>query len=450
MGKKITLKFLTGPIKGQEFTFDEEPEIIIGRIDDCDITLKDPKISSEHCGIFFEDGEYFLEDFESTNGTYVNTTKVDEDEYVLEGGETLFLGSSKVSVKISQNSGKKVPVVEDDDFDDDDDEFEFEEDTNIKKINPHKGFKKFFDIDYYLDLKEKFLSLDNTKKAIVVAVVLLSVIMIGAVFSKLTNKDGKGFFRRSWSDNSEKVMELNDGVIKKLMGYISIRNGRVEDFSHPKKIRFKFKVSNQEKIIIHYKVTRIEYLDEVVIKLNGVKIANAPLTSKEVMTVKLNFPFENLNFDKENLLEFINTKNLGAKKYKNWGLMIYRIDKRLLPKPDFDKAKENYLKADKFYEQKKISRGNRYKALTYYQASIDFMELMKEKPDFYYDAREKIKAIQKDFEKIYQDNRYAAIRAFKFRKYKEAKVYINNIIEEIPDEDDSRYVIALKMLNAIP
>jgi len=29
MGKKITLKFLTGPIKGQEFTFDEEPEIIM-------------------------------------------------------------------------------------------------------------------------------------------------------------------------------------------------------------------------------------------------------------------------------------------------------------------------------------------------------------------------------------------------------------------------------------
>lgn len=443
MGKQISLKFLTGPIKGQEFTFDEEPEVIIGRIDDCDITLKDPKISSEHCGIFFEDDEYFLEDFESTNGTYVNTTKVDEDEYVLEGGETLFLGSSKISVKISSSSAKNVSSVKEEEFD-------FEEDTNIKKINTHRGLKKFLDIDYYLDLKEKFLSLDNTKKAIVIAIILLSIILVGTVFSKLTNKNGKGFFKRSWSDDSEKILSLNDSVIKKVMGYLSVKNGKVEDFSHPKKIRFKFKASNREKIIVHYKVTGIEYLDELIIKLNGVKIAKAPLTSKEVMTVKLNFPFENLNFDKENLLEFINTKNLNSKRYKNWGIMIYRIDKRLLPKPDFDKAKENYLKADKFYEQKKISRGNRYKALTYYQAAIDFMELMKEKPDFYYDAREKIKTIQKDFEKIYQDNRYAAIRAFKFHKFKQAKVYINNIIEEIPDEDDSRYTTALKMLNAIP
>jgi pSer/pThr/pTyr-binding forkhead associated (FHA) protein len=451
MGKIITLKFLTGPIKGQEFTFDEEPEIIIGRIDECDITLKDPKISSEHCGIFFEDGEYFLEDFESTNGTYVNTTKVDEEEYVLEGGETLFLGSSKISVKISSKTVSQKPQKEEfneEEFDEE--EFDFEEDTNIKKINYHKGFKKFLDIDYYLDLKEKFLALDNTKKGIVVAIVFLTIIIFGAILSNLTSKDGRGFFKKSWSDDSEKIMELNVNIIKKVFGYISVKNGRVEDFSHPQKIRFKFKVSNQEKVIIHYKVTRIEYLDEVIIKLNGVKIANAPLTSKEVMTVKLNFPFENLNFDKENLLEFINTKNLGSKRYKNWGLSIYRIDKRLLPKPDADKAKENYLKADKFYEQRRISRGNRYKALTYYQAALDFMELLKEKPDFYYDAREKIKAIQKDFEKIYQDNRYAAIRAFKFRKYKEAKAYINNIIEEIPDEDDSRYNTALKMLNAIP
>jgi len=446
MGKKLTLKFLTGPIKGQEFTFEEDPEIIIGRLDDCDITLKDPKISSEHCGIFFEDGEYFLEDFESTNGTYVNTTKVDDEEYVFEGGETLFLGSSKISVKIASPSYKQV-----DDDDDDDDEFEFEEeDTNIKRINNNKGFKKFLDIDYYLDLKEKFLALDSTKKLIVIAVVLLSIIMIGAIFSRLTSKHGRGFFKRSYSDDSEEIMELNNSVIDKLLGYKTSSTGDSEDFSHPRKIRFKFNISSQEKISLNYYVTKIEYLDELIIRLNGVKISQAPLTSNDIVSVKLNFPFENLNFEKENILEFINTKNIGAKKYKQWAILISKINKKLLPKPNLEKAEENYQKGDKFYDQRKISRGNRYKALQYYNASIDFMELMTNKPDFYYDAREKIKMIYKDFEKIYQDNRYAAIRAFKFQNYKDAKLYINNIIEEIPDDEDSRYNTALKMLNAIP
>jgi pSer/pThr/pTyr-binding forkhead associated (FHA) protein len=460
MGKQLTLKFLTGPIKNQEFSFDEDPEIIIGRLDECDITLKDSKISSEHCGIFFENGEYFLEDFESTNGTYINTTKIRDEEYVLEGGETIFLGSSKILVKITSSVNKKIKKevkeevykeeVKDDYRVENEDEFELEEDTNIKKIKTNKGIKKFLDIDYYLDLKEKFLALDTTKKLIVVVVTLIFFLMTGLILSKLSSKDGRGFFQKSYSDDSEEIIQLNDKSFNKLFGYMRTASGKSEDFSHPKKVRFKFKSSDQKKITLYYMITKIDYIDEVVIKLNGVEIAKAPLTSNEVARIKLVFPFENLDSNKENIIEFINTKNLGAKEYKLWGIIISKLDRRLLPKPDREKAEENYLKADKLYDQRRISRGNRYKAFVFYQASIDFMELMPDKPDFYDDAKEKIKIISKDFEKIYQDNRYAAIRAFKFQKYEEAKIYINNIIEEIPDEDDSRYNSALKMLNAIP
>jgi len=452
MAKKLTLKFLTGPIKGQEFTFNQDPEIYIGRVDDCDITLKDPKISSEHCGIFFEDGAYFLEDFGSTNGTYINTTKIEEgSDYTISGGETLFLGASKISLTLSSSSSSaRKPVEEEYTPKSSDEEFEFEEDTNIKKIKKKKGVKSFFDVDFYLDLKEKFMALDNTKKMIVISISLVAIMFLFFIFSRITNQDGGGFFRKSYSDDSEKITQLNDSKLNKVYGYYVSRRSGKEDFSHPKKIRFKFKQSEQEKSTIYYSVTSVDYLDEVVIKLNNVKIAQAPLTGNEVAQVKLSLPFENLNFEKENILEFINTRNLGAKKYKKWAILVNKIEKRLLPKPDFEKAQENYVKADKFYKQRKISRGNRYKALRYYQAAIDFMELMKkEKPDFYDDSMEKIKLINKDFDAMYQKNKYAIFNALKFNKHDEAKIYVNYILEEIPDEDDPRYQKALQLLNRL-
>jgi len=324
-----------------------------------------------------------------------------------------------------------------------------EEDTNIKKIKKNNGAKKFFDIDFYLDLKEKFMDLEPAKKAIVLFMSLFAVFLLFFISSKLTNDSGKGFFSKSYSDNSEQVYQLGPNVMNKVLGYYKTR--AQEDFEHPKKFRLKFRQSKQEKSSIYYSITKTEYLDEVIIKLNGVKIASAPLTSDAIQKVKLALPFENLSFDEDNVLEFINTRNLTSKKFKRWGLLIHKFEKKILPKPDFDKARENYIKADKFYNQRRISRGNRFKAMKYYQVSIDFMELMpaNEKPDFYDDSIDKIKEINKSFDEMYSRNKFAIFKAIKFGDIKKAKLHINNIINEIPDEDDPRYNEALELLNRL-
>ncbi len=45
---------------------------VIGSSPNCDIVVTQPNVSRNHCRLILEDGRFFLEDLESTNGTYVN------------------------------------------------------------------------------------------------------------------------------------------------------------------------------------------------------------------------------------------------------------------------------------------------------------------------------------------------------------------------------------------
>ncbi|WP_144391731.1 FHA domain-containing protein [Pleionea sediminis] len=62
---------------GPRFTLDKEC-LSIGRSSDCDIHLEDPSVSFEHAQLNIKQGfgEVWIEDANSTNGTFVNNKKV--------------------------------------------------------------------------------------------------------------------------------------------------------------------------------------------------------------------------------------------------------------------------------------------------------------------------------------------------------------------------------------
>ncbi len=48
----------------------------VGRADACQIKLSDTYVSSFHARIFSRDGQWYVEDLGSTNGTYMNQRRV--------------------------------------------------------------------------------------------------------------------------------------------------------------------------------------------------------------------------------------------------------------------------------------------------------------------------------------------------------------------------------------
>lgn len=73
-------------------TFPLGDELTVGRAAGCQVTLDDTYVSQLHARIFRRDGELFVEDLGSTNGTYLNRNKVG-GPMPLKAGDHLQVGS---------------------------------------------------------------------------------------------------------------------------------------------------------------------------------------------------------------------------------------------------------------------------------------------------------------------------------------------------------------------
>jgi putative serine protease PepD len=72
-----------------------EGRFVIGRDASCDLTVDDPKVSGEHAEIIRSGSSFVLRDLGSTNGTYVNGSRVREP-VALEGGDQLRVGNTQL------------------------------------------------------------------------------------------------------------------------------------------------------------------------------------------------------------------------------------------------------------------------------------------------------------------------------------------------------------------
>ncbi|NMC13860.1 MAG: FHA domain-containing protein, partial [Chloroflexi bacterium] len=55
-----------------------EPEIILGRNLTCDFCLEDHTVSAEHARLIFRQGQWWVEDLQSKNGTFLNQLPVND------------------------------------------------------------------------------------------------------------------------------------------------------------------------------------------------------------------------------------------------------------------------------------------------------------------------------------------------------------------------------------
>src|ERR1700682_1678551 len=88
------LRILNGSLENQEIELSPDP-MTIGRASACNIRIGDAGVSSKHAKIWCEDGQYFLMDLGSTNGTFVNDRDVDREQ--LNDGDVITFGMTKAS-----------------------------------------------------------------------------------------------------------------------------------------------------------------------------------------------------------------------------------------------------------------------------------------------------------------------------------------------------------------
>ena len=66
----------TGPNAGQSVSLEHAP-IVIGRGADAQIILDDDYVSTRHARVAVSGDQWFVEDLGSTNGTFLESTRVD-------------------------------------------------------------------------------------------------------------------------------------------------------------------------------------------------------------------------------------------------------------------------------------------------------------------------------------------------------------------------------------
>lgn len=94
----ITLEFETEIARIQK-SF-EKPEIIIGRDPTSDFLLSDERVSLRHCKLSYYQNQWWIEDLNSTNGTFLNNTLI-STETVLTDHDMLQIG--KIILTVSLN-----------------------------------------------------------------------------------------------------------------------------------------------------------------------------------------------------------------------------------------------------------------------------------------------------------------------------------------------------------
>lgn len=90
------LKFISGKYQGGEFPLEGDAEIIIGRSSDLDMVLVEDMVSRRHARITSADGQLGIEDFGSTNGTFVNGERITKAS--LKEGDRILIGTNIIKL----------------------------------------------------------------------------------------------------------------------------------------------------------------------------------------------------------------------------------------------------------------------------------------------------------------------------------------------------------------
>ncbi len=108
--KKLGITFYIKVEEGKEsIRHFSQSEIMLGRDSHCDLSVSDDTLSAHHARIVFHHGQWWLEDLNSTNGTFLNQEKLTTPAVVITGDE-FKCGNTIFSIRIDADD-KLFPAI---------------------------------------------------------------------------------------------------------------------------------------------------------------------------------------------------------------------------------------------------------------------------------------------------------------------------------------------------
>lgn len=99
MNQLPELLITAGPLAGQRFAVTASG-LRMGRSSSCEISIKDPALSRNHCLVEVRDDALWITDLASANGTLVNGTELGADSVQLKVGDVIEAGDSALKVEL--------------------------------------------------------------------------------------------------------------------------------------------------------------------------------------------------------------------------------------------------------------------------------------------------------------------------------------------------------------
>jgi adenylate cyclase len=91
------------------------PVMSFGRRESCDVCLKFPNISGQHCEMSFKDGVWYIRDLGSTNGTKVNGDRIQTTK-PLRPGDEISIGKRNYKIQYKLPVGAHAFPIEEEDI----------------------------------------------------------------------------------------------------------------------------------------------------------------------------------------------------------------------------------------------------------------------------------------------------------------------------------------------
>ena len=407
-----------GPLKGRRFTV-EATGLRLGRSSTCEISIPDPSLSRNHCLFEVRDGQLWVTDLASANGTLVNGEPLGADSKTLQPGDRVAAGETVLAFV---EPGEDLPP----------------EQQTAPQID--LGFRK---------QEESAGGKAAPMRLVLWIVAAVAVAGAAALIIATPTEPSDAPAPTELPDAApvlqgftfEKVEATADGIYRYALAYGADGTLAVEIDDVPKENRHVRKTAllSAEAQTNLAKIFASEDLYQLEREYTGVPLQANTLKSfslhvlrgSRVFDVTIENAQEPPAFrEARERLETFSKNELGI-----WAIQ-FSAEKLV------EMSAESRRAADAKWEERDVQHGNLAAALAAYDEAVFYLDTVNPKPADYGELVSKRQQTADELDKRYRDQRFLADRALNLQDWTTAQRELRILCELVPDTKDPRHAEA--------